>query len=600
MLPNRRQGAPITLESAKVNTVTQSNDVFADLNEAEALLTPEQLIAIIASEGKTIRFQPIDARRAEIGKGVIALSGGNPYSAVCENNRMIALRYAEAGIAIFPISAAARKPNGKLAKKVCGGMSWPSVSTTDRETIIDWWKKWPDALVGIDMAKSGLIGIDADRHDPKKDGVEALKDLEIQYDVLPEHPITLTANNGEHRVFRQRDGERLGLARGALPAGFFDVRGDGGYIVAPSTITGADGDWRADPEAPDLIESFKAGTIPVLPDWLATIIKGPKGRQDIAPCAPEPRTEPLGQPGTRQQRYAQKALEANCRELASMPPESGRNNALNSIGYRMGRMIERGWIERGTVEAWFWHACQSNGLLNDDGRRQVLATIKSSIEAGIKNPIGDLKDRGRPATPLPDYGVKFDADGSMYDGSTGVVVEGLPPGFKLAYDDVPEASDLIKDLLPKQQVFFIGGQTQAGKTYIAVHMAYCLASVTAFFSHRIKERVGSVFLVAEGAATFYRRMRLACEKMGCDRDQPVSYFGSPQPYLSDDKGVEALIPQLKSVSMFYQDAFDVRLGAIFIDTVAAGFNLDDENDNSEAAQAITRMRRLSDETGALA
>jgi hypothetical protein len=37
----------------------------------------------------------------------------------------------------------------------------------------------------------------------------------------------------------------------------------------------------------------------------------------------------------------------------------------------------------------------------------------------------------------------------------------------------------------------------------------------------------------------------------------------------------------------------------FIDTVAAGFVLENENDNSEAAQAIARMQRISAETGAL-
>jgi hypothetical protein len=415
--------------------------------------------------------------------------------------------------------------------------------------------------------KAGLVAVDADRHDPNKDGVEALKRLETEHDVLPDRPITTTASNGEHHIFKQPAGEPLTNSRGALPEGFFDVRGVGGYIVAPGSITGADGDWRTDADAPELIESFKAGTIPTLPDWLAGIIRAPKVRTEpeAAPNGPEPRTDASHEVGARERAYAQKALDENCAELAGLR-EGGRNNALNGIGYRMGRMIAAGRIDRGTVESELWRACQANALLRDDGRRQVMATIKSGIEAGMKGPpLADLAERARQTeTPIPDYGFEFGDDGSMHDKETGELVTELPPGFKLAHDAVPEARDLIKGILPSEGVFFIGGQTQAGKTYIAVHMAYCLSSGTEFFGRRIKERVGSVFLVAEGAASFHRRMRLAHQKMECGgTEQPIAYFGNPQPYLSSDKGVDALIPQLKGVSKFFQDGLGIRLGAIF-------------------------------------
>jgi AAA domain len=45
--------------------------------------------------------------------------------------------------------------------------------------------------------------------------------------------------------------------------------------------------------------------------------------------------------------------------------------------------------------------------------------------------------------------------------------------------------------------------------------------------------------------------------------------------------------------------FKLRLGVVIIDTVAAAFDLDDEDDNSEAAKVIRKMRAISDVTDTL-
>jgi hypothetical protein len=364
---------------------------FADLNEAEAALKPGQLIAVVSAGADRILFQPIDARNAEIGNnGAIALMGGHPRSWVCENNRMFALKYAEAGIPIFPVSGTARKPDGKLAKSPL--VKWRDQSTTDTQTIIDWWRQWPDALIGIDMDKAGLVAVDADRHDPNKDGVEALKQLEVEHDVLPERPITRTAGDGEHHFFRQPGGEALTISSGALPPGI-DVRGVGGYIIAPGSITGADGDWRTDADAPELIESFEADTIPVLPEWLAGIIRAPKVRTEpeAAPSAPEPRRDD----GSRGRAYAQKALDENCAELAGLR-EGGRNNALNGVGFRMGRMIGAGWIDRGTVEA----VAAVTDALTLVGRARGMAFLRVQLAAGPL-PATEIERRAKAAGVTP-------------------------------------------------------------------------------------------------------------------------------------------------------------------------------------------------------
>src|SRR5262249_32559190 len=59
---------------------------------------------------------------------------------------------------------------------------------------------------------------------------------------------------------------------------------------------------------------------------------------------------------------------------------------------------------------------------------------------------------------------------------------------------------LIEDILPLEGLPFIGGQSSAGKTFIAILMATCLATGKPFFGHEIRERIGCAIIAAEGRA----------------------------------------------------------------------------------------------------
>ena len=100
------------------------------------------------------------------------------------------------------------------------------VATTDPRQIEAWWRKWPDANIGIATgAMSGIVVIDVDG----ANGLAFLKTLVDQHEPLPRTAIVKTAR-GWHFYF-------------ALPAqctlipcstgNGLDVRGDGGYVVAP-------------------------------------------------------------------------------------------------------------------------------------------------------------------------------------------------------------------------------------------------------------------------------------------------------------------------------------------------------------------------------
>jgi hypothetical protein len=92
------------------------------------------------------------------------------------NNLEFARKCASRGLSVFPCGT------DKKAK-----VKWRAASTTDLDQIATWWRQWPDALPGIDLAKSGHIVVDGDRHQAGIDGVAAVEKL------FAEHSLDIAA-----------------------------------------------------------------------------------------------------------------------------------------------------------------------------------------------------------------------------------------------------------------------------------------------------------------------------------------------------------------------------------------------------------------------
>jgi hypothetical protein len=104
-------------------------------------------------------------------------------------------------------------------------------ASTDSATIHKWWSRWPDANVAIVTGKaSGVIALDID---PRHQGIDSLATWEQQHGAFPPTLESETGGGGLHKLFLHPGfpvKNRINLARGV------DVRGDGGYIVAPPSI----------------------------------------------------------------------------------------------------------------------------------------------------------------------------------------------------------------------------------------------------------------------------------------------------------------------------------------------------------------------------
>jgi Bifunctional DNA primase/polymerase, N-terminal len=284
-----------------------------------------------------------------------------------DDNLAVALACAEAEIYVFPLI---HTPRTYLIR-------WKDGSSVDRDRLRWWWKKWPQAVVGINMERSRLLALDGDQHADDDgvihhDGVEALRDL-LRGQSLARNPIAWSPRGGVH-IYFQADGTRNSVS---LIAPGVDVRGDGGMIIAPGSVLPDGRSYKPDSKHPDLWDAPRP--LPRLPEHIADLLK--------------PKPVPIELPvirqksGKRHENYAAVTLDGISRELAGMAPETGRNEYLKSQSFRMGTMINRGWIDHGTV----YGSLSAAAIASDTPGWK--ATLTSGLNKGSLIPHSDLPER---------------------------------------------------------------------------------------------------------------------------------------------------------------------------------------------------------------
>jgi len=175
-----------------------------------------------------------------------------------------ALWYAEKGIPVFPLHSV---PDGvcSCGNEACGSNAGKHPrtphgfldATADVAVIRRWWKRWPDANIGIPTGPaSGLLVMDVD---PRNGGKESLANFIREHGQLPHTIEQITGGGGSHYGFSFADGVRCGtLAPG------IDYKGAGGYIVASPSLhlSGKTYRWSGSKWWDQLLNPSKA------PKWL--------------------------------------------------------------------------------------------------------------------------------------------------------------------------------------------------------------------------------------------------------------------------------------------------------------------------------------------
>jgi hypothetical protein len=153
-----------------------------------------------------------------------------------DTNLLSALDYATRRWRVFPLHTIRRgrctcgdRDCGRDAGKHPRTQHGLLDATTAEATIRRWWTRWPDANVAIATgAASGVWVLDVD---PRHGGDDTLADLERQHGTLPPTITALTGGGGRHLLWKYTT--PIPTKANVLPG--IDVRGDGGYIVAPGS-----------------------------------------------------------------------------------------------------------------------------------------------------------------------------------------------------------------------------------------------------------------------------------------------------------------------------------------------------------------------------
>lgn len=171
-----------------------------------------------------------------------------------------AISYADMGLAVFPLIPMDKRPATENGCKD---------ATTDKQKISDWWDKRPDSNIGIATGSisGGLVVIDLDVDENKGiNGYEIFKKWQQENGELPESWQSITGRGGYHLFYRDSavNHNRVGLYEG------IDIRGEGGYIVAPPSIhpNGRRYEWEQEPGEYELAQAnarvvnFLMGPVP--------------------------------------------------------------------------------------------------------------------------------------------------------------------------------------------------------------------------------------------------------------------------------------------------------------------------------------------------
>ena len=275
----------------------------------------------------------------------------DPY---CQAVLESALALATKGISVFPLKYRSKEPDTR--RGFYDASSNPA-------TIKRWFGgSYRRNLAARTGKVSGLWVFDADN-------LDSLKALEVQHGPLP---VTLQSQSarGLHFWFRAPPIIPLQSSTGRIGPGL-DAKGENGYVVAPSSIHPDGPAYRWVNEAP-IVEA---------PSWLLALARKPPPPQRI----PTPSGRPAGSAG-RPNGYGPAALKAECGALAAMLPNTGRNHQLNRAAFCLSQLVAGGELDAADVERELLAAATTNGLVDEDGERQCLATIRSGASAGMLSP----------------------------------------------------------------------------------------------------------------------------------------------------------------------------------------------------------------------
>jgi len=479
-----------------------------------------------------------------------------------------ALRYADRGWHVFPVTPA---PNKRPLNK--GGFL---EATTDHERIVEWWEQWPSAQVGVACGASGLVALDVDsKPDENVDGWVAVQELESEHGFLG-YELAMKTPRGKGAQLFFADPlaacrRRLGVLHGV------DVLGDGGYTIVPSPSSPGRS-WKVG-------DPFELEDLVIAPAWLVKMAQGPVAE------------------GSAGKRSASRALPEN----AVLPPDTVADiqaalrcipNEERGLWIRVGMALKASGAGEQAYAIWVEWSKPSAKFDPKDQRYQwdrLDVAREDGSEVSLETLFWLAQEHGYEGmVPGEDYAdVRF---GGVEEPTAAAEEEPEKPKPKpeLVVTDWEDVANLppiewqVEDYVPEQSIMLMGGDSEAGKSFLSIHLAMCLVHGLPFMGRGV-EACSVVYLAGEGHAGMaarFRAWRAANAWRGLDNGGRYCVVSSKVPVLS-----KKTMPKAEELIAQITEWKGHAPGLIVIDTLSQGLE-DDENDAKVVAPVIRGLMAM--------
>jgi Bifunctional DNA primase/polymerase, N-terminal len=223
-----------------------------------------------------------------------------------------AFALASRGISVFPCQPDNKKPHTLRGFKD---------AATDPAVIMQWWKQWPDALVGVPTGHKFVV-LDVDLQHPEAQSWYGHANL----------PLTrahVTRSGGRHLFFKPRDDFKCSASK--IHRGI-DTRGIGGYIIW----------WPAHG-----FEVLHGNALDEVPEWVMRKLNPPQ-RVEV-------------QPKTQPRLRSDQDIEPLIRVILQAK-EGERNTATFWAACRLAEHVRTGQVSRNDMVGIIVEAAGRNGL----------------------------------------------------------------------------------------------------------------------------------------------------------------------------------------------------------------------------------------------
>lgn len=440
------------------------------------------------------------------------------------------------GFSVFPL-----RPNDKRPAIE----NWQNLATTDPRQIEAWWTDTPDANIGIPTSTLFVADVD-----PRNGGTETLKMLALAED-FPQSAGSITQGGGLHMIYRLPEHTVIKGGNGKLGKGI-DVKSWGGYIVAPgSEIDGRPYRWAND----------FAPALP--PQWMLDLC-----------TAARPKGEKAGQ---RIVEEDDKGIELAQAWLARHAPDAAEGER-DDAGFKVAAKFYDFGVSRQTAHEllaeWSDNHCFPPMHPDDVARLADSAGRNRSNAVGSAHPDApgfeavDIAPREAVAV-IPTTGL-------------------LEPFLAAAAKAMSHAGQpLIKGVIDRHAMSILYGESNSGKTFVALDMAFCIAAGLAWAGR--KTRKGAVvYVAAEGGAGIYKRLEALRREHPEAGDIPLYIVRLPVDLLHGRVHVDLLAKLCKEAAALA--GLPVEL--IVVDTLSRALAGGDENSSTDMGALVKNFDGL--------